>query len=84
MGEEREGSFWRRYLRGNGLVSLETEDQKYHSCHLDEQGSTLFLPEQVTADESHGTAVEPASLYEAQLLLRLGSLPQWLQELKGE
>ena len=48
------------------------------------QGSTLFLPEQVTADESHGTAVEPASLYEAQLLLRLGSLPQWLQELKGE
>ena len=43
MGEEREGSFWRRYLRGNGLVSLETEDQKYHSCHLDEQGSTLYL-----------------------------------------
>lgn len=43
MGGRREGSFWRRYLRGNGLVSLETEDQKYHSCHLDEQGSTLYL-----------------------------------------
>ncbi|WP_242992867.1 RHS repeat-associated core domain-containing protein, partial [Roseburia inulinivorans] len=42
-GGRREGSFWRRYLRGNGLVSLETEDQKYHSCHLDEQGSTLYL-----------------------------------------
>lgn len=48
------------------------------------QGSTTFRPEQVTADESHGTAVEPESLYEAQLALRLGALPQWLQALKAE
>lgn len=46
------------------------------------QGSTTFHPEQVTINESHGTAVEPESLYEAQLTLRLGTLPQWLQELK--
>lgn len=32
--------------------------------------------------ESSGTAVYPESLYEAQLELRLGSLPAWLQELK--
>lgn len=46
------------------------------------QGNTTFHPEQVTINESHGTAVEPESLYEAQLTLRLGTLPQWLQELK--
>lgn len=48
------------------------------------QGSTTFRPEQVTADESHGSAVEPESLYEAQLTLRLGVLPSWLQALKNE
>ena len=48
------------------------------------QGNTTFRPEQVTADESHGTAVEPESLYEAQLTLRLGILPEWLQSLKNE
>lgn len=46
------------------------------------QGNTTFRPEQVIADDSHGTAVEPESLYEAQLIKRLGTLPQWLQELK--
>lgn len=48
------------------------------------QGNTTFRPEQVTADENHGTAVEPESLYEAQLTLRLGILPEWLQSLKNE
>ncbi len=43
---------------------------------------TTFLPDQVTADESHGTAVYPESLYEAQLTERLGALPDWLQQLK--
>lgn len=32
--------------------------------------------------ESNGTAVEPASLYEAQLRRRLGYVPGWLNELK--
>lgn len=43
---------------------------------------TTFLPEQVTANESHGTTVYPESLYEAQLTKRLGTLPDWLSQLK--
>ena len=30
-------------------------------------------------DESHGTAVTPQSLYEAQLEKRLGHLPPWIE-----
>ena len=33
-------------------------------------------------DESHGTAVTPQSLYEAQLEKRLGHLPPWIEALK--
>ncbi len=32
--------------------------------------------------ESYGAPVEPASLYEAQLALRLGKLPAWVEEAK--
>ena len=32
--------------------------------------------------ESNGTAVEPLSLYEAQLRERLGYVPAWLNSLK--
>lgn len=42
------------------------------------QGATSFKPEQVTADLSHGTKVEPLSLYEAQLQTRLRRLPSWI------
>lgn len=48
------------------------------------QGTTQFRPEQVTADESHGTAVLPESLYEAQLMQRLGYLPDWVMQLKAK
>lgn len=41
-----------------------------------------FVQEQVKLDESHGTPVEPESLYEAQLEKRLGFVPDWLKELK--
>ncbi|WP_156101311.1 DUF4955 domain-containing protein [Flavobacterium gilvum] len=43
------------------------------------KGST-FKKEQLGQSESIGTAVEPASLYEAQLKLRLGKLPEWIKE----
>ncbi|MDC1105600.1 DUF4955 domain-containing protein [Prolixibacteraceae bacterium] len=43
---------------------------------------TTFEASQVKIDESHGTPVQPESLYEAQLELRLGKLPEWLVELK--
>lgn len=45
---------------------------------------TRFRPEQVSVDESHGSAVTPESLFEEQLQLRLGVLPTWLVELKSE
>ena len=37
---------------------------------------------QIKRLESLGTIVEPASLYEAQLIKRLGYVPSWLNELK--
>lgn len=39
-------------------------------------------PEQVKYLESNGAAVEPLSLYEAQLRQRLGYVPAWLNSLK--
>lgn len=45
---------------------------------------TTFDPAQVTVDESHGLKVQPESLFEAQLELRLGSLPTWINTLKSQ
>lgn len=39
-----------------------------------------FAESQMKRNESQGTAVKPASLYEAQLKERLGYLPAWLSE----
>lgn len=39
-------------------------------------------PEQIKYIESNGTAVQPESLYEAQLRERLGFVPAWLNALK--
>ncbi len=43
---------------------------------------TSFDQSQVRIDYSNGTPVTPESLYEAQLMLRLGAIPSWLNELK--
>ncbi|MEG1885114.1 MAG: DUF4955 domain-containing protein [Alistipes sp.] len=43
---------------------------------------TSFDATQLLKEESHGTKVEPESLYEAQLRLRLGYVPAWLNTLK--
>lgn len=43
---------------------------------------TSFDQSQVRLDYSNGTSVTPESLYEAQLMLRLGAVPAWLNELK--
>ncbi len=47
-------------------------------------GSVTFdeSPEQIKYLESNGTAVQPESLYEAQLRERLGYIPAWLNALK--
>lgn len=39
---------------------------------------TTFNTDEVQYLESHGKAVDPGSLFEAQLKLRLGKVPQWL------
>jgi len=43
---------------------------------------TTFNKDQVQVLESLGKAVQPESLFEAQLELRLGKLPQWIAEEK--
>ena len=43
----------------------------------------IFAEGQCLADESHGTAVEPGSLYEAQMKARLGYLPGWINTLRN-
>jgi hypothetical protein len=44
---------------------------------------TTFRQDQPAIIESMGQRVEPASLYEAQLLLRLKKLPEWVKEKPG-
>ena len=48
----------------------------FHGSPLD------FDATQMKRLESNGTAVEPYSLYEAQLRKRLGYVPSWLSSLK--
>ena len=43
---------------------------------------TTFEKSQVKYEESNGKPVNPESLYEAQLELRLGKLPRWILDLK--
>lgn len=43
---------------------------------------TTFKTEQLGLSDSIGKTVEPASLYEAQLKLRLGKLPKWIKEIQ--
>lgn len=43
-----------------------------------------FLDPQLTRNDSYGRDVNPESLYEAQLELRLGKLPNWLNQLNKE
>jgi len=44
---------------------------------------TTFKEDEVQIIESLGTPVKPASLFEEQLKLRLGSLPLWLEKYKN-
>ncbi|MCT4589153.1 MAG: DUF4955 domain-containing protein [Carboxylicivirga sp.] len=45
---------------------------------------TTFKEDQIKVLESLGTPVDPESLYEAQLKLRLGKLPEWLIQAKNK
>ncbi|MDO6807557.1 DUF4955 domain-containing protein [Zobellia galactanivorans] len=44
---------------------------------------TTFKEDEVQLIESLGSPVQPESLFEAQLQLRLGKLPQWILDLKN-
>ncbi|WKX76433.1 DUF4955 domain-containing protein [Zobellia laminariae] len=44
---------------------------------------TTFKPDEVQLVESLNKPVQPESLFEAQLELRLGKLPKWIQDLKS-
>jgi len=46
------------------------------------QGKSTFVTSTLGLYESYGTTVSPESLYEAQLTLRLGSLPAWIPSAK--
>ena len=70
---------YRERSSGSGLFDLWVRNNRFlMPVIVGYQGSTKFKPEQVTCDESHGRAVYPESLYEAQLILRLGYLPEWI------
>lgn len=43
---------------------------------------TTFESEDVGYEESTGTPVKPTSLFEAQLELRLGKLPEWIEQVR--
>lgn len=43
---------------------------------------TTFKEDEVQILESLGTPVQPESLFEAQLKLRLGKLPKWIEDIK--
>ena len=48
-------------------------------------GKTVSLKEEsLLSNESQGQPVSPESLYEAQLALRLGSLPEWIDSMRSQ
>ncbi|NDG71500.1 MAG: DUF4955 domain-containing protein [Proteobacteria bacterium] len=48
-------------------------------------GKTVSLKEEsLLSNESQGQPVSPDSLYEAQLALRLGSLPEWIDSMRSQ
>lgn len=69
---------------GDGYIDLWSRNNRFHlPLVVGFYGKAVsFKEEQVTVNESQGNPVYPESLYEAQLVERLGSIPQWLLELK--
>ena len=53
-----------------------------HLAYAESFPRYCFDATQMKRLESNGTAVEPYSLYEAQLRKRLGYVPSWLSSLK--
>ena len=83
--------FWNLYHRHNGSAyfnlwagdsyGLQFVKPIIVGLHGDR---TSFDEDQLEVLESNGSEVEPESLFEAQLELRLGSVPSWLNNLRTE
>ncbi len=72
-GDDRYYDFWQGYLRFLHPIVV-----GFHG------NPATFNTRSLEILESNGTAVEPASLFAAQLRLRLSSAPAWLEDLRRE
>ena len=66
--------FW----NGTGQVVIKPIIVGFHG------NTATFVNNTVQLNESQGSAVEPESLFDAQLELRLGTIPDWLKALRTE
>ncbi len=72
-GEDTYYDFWQGYLRFLHPIIV-----GFHG------NPATFNESALEVLESNGTAVDPESLFDAQLALRLGALPAWLNDLRTE
>ena len=72
-GNDIHYDFWRGYLRFLNPIVI-----GFHG------NPATFNERSLEVLESNGTAMEPASLFEAQLKLRLQTVPFWLDNLRSE
>ena len=73
MGGDTYYDFWQGYLRFLHPIVI-----GFHG------NPASFNDSSLEAFESNGTAVEPASLFEAQLEFRLQAIPNWMNVLRWE
>ncbi len=72
-GDDTHYDFWKGYLRFLNPIVV-----GFHG------NPATFNESSLEVLESNGTAMEPASLFEAQLRLRLRTIPFWIDDLRSE
>ncbi len=72
-GDDTYYDFWRGYLRFLNPIVVGFHGNPAH-----------FNEDSLEVLESNGTAMEPVSLFEAQLRLRLPTIPFWIDDLRSE
>lgn len=87
IGKFENVDFWEPQTRGDGLDMQNKEYGRFAKIVkpniIGMYGDEIsFVKEHLNLYESQGTPVTPESLYEAQLELRLGKLPNWISESK--
>ena len=76
--ESKHYDFWNQGPDQQGRVVINPIIVGFHG------NTATFNESTVRLNESQGSAVEPESLFEAQLELRLGTIPAWLNNLRAE